>query len=189
MKNQVLYKALFISALMLMLPLLSNSSDWSVSDEENHVTLVEKIELKNAVMHELFGVLDDAFENEDRPLLANSRIGVYDAGGLLLKQDIPDEGLIPRPDLAMLLVDNSLQIQDVRSSLEQIHGLEVRAYISPSGLMVQGTKHSLEQGSKEAGIEATLPVPVAMMVDEYLWFEPAEKIRLESWRGDELLLE
>ena len=48
MKNQILYKALFISALMLMLPLLSNSSDWSVSDEENHVTLVEKIELKNA---------------------------------------------------------------------------------------------------------------------------------------------
>ena len=187
MKNQVLYKALFISALMLMLPLLSNSSDRSVSDEENHVTLVEKIELKNAVMHELFGVLDDAFENEERPLLANSRIGVYDAGGLLLKQDIPDEGLIPRPDLAMLLVDNSLQIQDVRSSLEQIHGLEVRAYISPSGFLVQGTKHSLEQGSKEAGIEATLPVPVAMMVDEYLWFEPAEKIRLESWRGDELL--
>ena len=46
-KNQVLYKALFISALMLMLPLLSNSSDWSVGDEENHVTLVEKIELKN----------------------------------------------------------------------------------------------------------------------------------------------
>ena len=53
MKNQVLYKALFISALMLMLPLLSNSSDWSVGDEENHVTFVEKIELKNAVMHEL----------------------------------------------------------------------------------------------------------------------------------------
>ena len=186
MKNQTLYKALFISALMLMLPLLSNSSDWSVSDEESHVTLVEKIELKNAVMHELFGVLDDAFENEDRPLLANSRIGVYDAAGLLLKQDIPDEGLIPRPDLAMFLVDNSLRIQDVRSSLEQIHGLEVRAFISPSGLLVQGTKHSLEQGSEEAGIEAMLPVPVAMMVDEYLWFESPEKIRLESWRGDEL---
>ncbi len=179
------------AALLLILLLLSSFSSLitptteplAVEDEPQW----QRIELSADTMKSLVGKIDLSVVGEEREVLADSRLGIYDQGGLLLRNEIPEELLLPRNDLSLLLISDKVQITAARTALSQVEGLAVREYISPSGLLVQGTNNALEQAKFSTGVVASLPVPVAMVIDESLWTLPNQLVRLESWRDDGLL--
>ena len=90
-----------------------------------------------------------------------------------------------------------LSYDDVRSELAEISGLEVREYVSPSGLMVQGTSSALLAVQNEPAVLAQWDVPLAMFLDDTLldamMFEDGiqavhgEEVRLEGWWDDQQL--
>jgi len=164
--------------------LITPVSEPEIAEEDSRW---QRIELSADTMKGLVGTLDLSIVGEERAVLADSRLGIYDQGGLLLRSDIPEELLMPRGDLLLLLITDQVQITSARSALLDIEGLVIREYISPSGLMVQGTTSALEQARFSLGIAASLPVPVAMVVDESLWVYPEQLLRLESWRDEGLL--
>ena len=53
---------------------------------------------------------------------------------------------------------------DVRNDLSEISGLEVREFISPSGLMVQGTFSALAAAQSVQSVVAQWNVPLAMFL-------------------------
>jgi len=132
---------------------------------------------------------------EYRSPTASSRIGTFDINGLQLTRPIPGEWLAPRIDLQLLIVSNEVQLLDTRHLLAEIEGLSVREFIAPSGLIVQGTVHALEQASTVAGIDSNHPVPHALLVDgtvlDILMLEDGleslqgTSMRIEGWRTDE----
>jgi hypothetical protein len=75
-----------------------------------------------------------------------------------------------------------------------MEGVSVREYISPSGLMVQGTPYALQQASLIDGVAAQHSVPMGMLVDEavldVLMLEAGtaslqgELMRIEGWRTE-----
>ncbi len=164
--------------------MLTPASAPSDAEEESQW---RRIELSADTMKDLVGSIDLSIADEERAILADSRIGIYDQSGLLLKNQIPEELLLPRDDLLMLLISDQVQIAAARATLSQVEGLAIREYISPSGLLIQGTTSSLEQAKFSKGVVASLPVPVAMVVDESLWNQPSQLIRIESWRDEGLL--
>ncbi|MDP6224161.1 MAG: S8 family serine peptidase, partial [Candidatus Poseidoniaceae archaeon] len=103
--------------------------------------------------------------------------------------------LEPRMDVQLLLIDNARHMSDVRSELSEISGLEVREYVSPSGLMVQGTAPALLAVQNEPAVIAQWDVPLAMFLDDTLldamMFEDGieaiqdQEVRLEGWWSDQ----
>ena len=57
----------------------------------------------------------------------------------------------------MLIVSNDMRFHDVRMELEQVPGLAVREFISPSGLMVQGTPEALQQADSTVQFSSAMP--------------------------------
>ena len=66
--------------------------------------------------------------------------------------------------------------------------VEVREFISPSGLMIQGTQNGLNSVSSIEGVASVQPVPLAMLVD-FTVMDSLDNtpVRIESWRADSLL--
>ena len=179
------------ASLLLTILLLSTFSSFITPASEPEIAEEDiqwqRIELSADTMKGLVGTLDLSIVGEERAVLADSRLGIYDQGGLLLRSEIPEELLTPRSDLSLLLISDQVQITAARSALLEIEGLAIREYISPSGLLVQGTSNALEQAKSSHGIIVGLPVPVAMVIDESLWTHPNQLLRLESWRAEGLL--
>ena len=67
-----------------------------------------RIELDPDVMKNLVGYLDETLTGEQRLPIAESRLGVHDVDGLLIKEDIPSEFLLPRDDLSLLIISNEI---------------------------------------------------------------------------------
>ena len=94
-------------------------------------------------------------------------------------------------DVQLLLVDNDRHMADVRNDLSEIPGLKVREFISPSGLMVQGTSSAMVAAQSVQSVVAQWDVPLAMFLDDSLldalMFEDGEgmlqgeEVRLEGW--------
>jgi len=150
---------------------------------------IDKNRILNAV-----GSEGASFIPEGRPTLAISRLGIHGVNGTLLGQELPAHTLLPRSDLALLIIDGDVELTIARSALAQIEGLEVREYISPSGLVVQGTSVALLQAGLLDQVAASLDVPLAMMADDYIlaaWSEDASgyslvgmEARIEGWRNN-----
>ena len=80
---------------------------------------------------------------------------------------------------------------DVRNDISEIPGLKVREFISPSGLMVQGTSSAMVAAQSVQSVVAQWDVPLAMFLDDslldVLMFEDGEgmlqgeEVRLEGW--------
>ena len=147
-----------------------------------------RFDLPKDSIRNLVGQLDENLSLEERPLLAHSRIGIHDAAGILFEHDIPEELIVSRSDLSLVLVSTDHRLSEVRDSISDHPGVEVREFIAPSGLMVQGTQAGLANLIDIDGVAITQPVPLAMVVDFSLMDE-GEKIpvRIESWRGESLL--
>ncbi len=166
------------------------SSDWKLfSIDENHI-------------FDALGIQSESFVPEGRSTLAISRLGIHGVNGTILANDLPPASLLAREDLSLLIIDGDYQLTDARNNLAEIDGLVVREYISPSGLVVQGTPNSLLRASVAEGVVASLDVPIAMMASDMIldaWHEDSttnidsflgpesllgEEVRIEGWRDD-----
>ena len=144
-----------------------------------------KFDLPKDSIRNFVGQLDSSQSLEDRPLVAHSRLGIHDSSGILFEQEIPEELLNSRPDLRMVLVSNEFRFAEVRAELSEQNGIEVREFISPSGLLVQGTQAGLSRLTNVEGVASVQPVPLAMVVDfSIMHAEQETHVRIESWRSE-----
>jgi hypothetical protein len=153
-----------------------------------------QFDLVDGVYAEAIGSLNEVSITETRTLTADSSIGTFDADGLHLDRALSSAWLEGRADLRLFLVDTSVELQTVRHHITAMEGVSVREYISPSGLMVQGTPYALQQASLIDGVAAQHSVPMGMLVDEavldVLMLEAGtaslqgELMRIEGWRTE-----
>ncbi|MEC8789493.1 MAG: S8 family serine peptidase [Candidatus Thermoplasmatota archaeon] len=147
-----------------------------------------KFDLPEDSIRNFVGQLDSSQSLEDRPLIAHSRLGIHDSSGILFEQEIPEELLTPRPDLRLVLVSTEFRFAEVRADISEQNGVEVREYIAPSGLLVQGTQAGLLRLAQVTGVASVQQVPLAMVVDYSMMnAEQFTPVRIESWRADSLL--
>ena len=147
-----------------------------------------KFDLPEDSIRNFVGQLDSSQSLEDRPLIAHSRLGIHDSSGILFEQEIPEELLTPRPDLRLVLVSTEFRFAEVRADISEQNGVEVREYIAPSGLLVQGTQAGLARLTQVNGVASVQQVPLAMVVDYSMMnAEQSTPVRIESWRSDALL--
>ena len=179
-------KALLLILIFLIsgMPLTNQSTQPS----EEAGTEWLRFDLPDDSIRNLVGQLDAALSLEERPLLAYSRLGIHDASGVLFETEIPEELLTVRPDLSLVLVSNEYRLSEVRASISDQSGVEVREFIAPSGLLIQGTQSGLAMVKDIEGVAAIQPVPIAMIVDFSVMDSSEEvPVRIESWRGETLL--
>ena len=186
---------------ILLILLLSPWSSLIQSEEDEPSSLMaddfEQFSIRTDAYSDFVGELDTSIEYEQRPIEANSRIGVFTTHGLETSRPLSSDVLEPRNDVRLLLVNNERNLFDVRSELSEVQGLEVREYISPSGLLVQGTVDGFDTAMGVDGIEDQLLVPLAMFLDDVfldaMLFEQetaaiyGQEIRLEGWRSEQTL--
>ncbi len=186
---------------ILLILLLSPWSSLLQSEEEEPSALVadefEQFSIRTDAYSDFVGELDTTIVQEQRPVEANSRIGVFTIHGLETSRPFSSDVLEPRNDVRLLLVNNERNLLDVRSELSEVQGIEVREYISPSGLLVQGTVDGFDSVMNVDGIEGQLLVPLAMFLDDVfldaMLFEQetaaiyGQEVRLEGWRSEHTL--
>ena len=83
---------------------------------------------------------------------------------------------------------------DARQQINEIQGLEIREFIYPSGLIIQGTPSALLEAEGLDSVSSFHSVPIAMLVQEeildVLLLEDGEqsligqRMRIQGWRGD-----
>ena len=186
---------------ILLILLLSPWSSLIQTEEEESSALMgdefEQFSIRTDAYSDFVGELDATIGHEQRPVEANSRIGVFTLHGLETSRPLSSDVLEPRNDVRLLLVNNERNLLDVRSELSEVQGLEVREYISPSGLLVQGTVDGFDSAMGVDGIEGQLLVPLAMFLDDVfldtMLFEEetaaiyGQEVRLEGWRSEQTL--
>ena len=153
-----------------------------------------QFDLVDGVYGDAVGSLSQTSSLEQRPTTAISNIGTFDLDGLHLDRPMSTEWLQGRADLRLYLIDSSVHLQTARSEMAAIEGLAVREFISPSGLMLQGTPHALAQAALIDGVVAQHQVPLGMLVDDavldvLLLADGAttlqgQLMRIESWRDE-----
>ena len=176
--------------LLLVIFLLSGIPIANQSQEVPDESGVEwvKFDLPKDSIRNFVGHLDESLSLEERPLIAHSRLGIHDSSGIMFEHDIPDELLVSRPDLKLILVSTEFRLAEVRAEISEQNGVEVREFISPSGLLVQGTQAGLSRLVDVGGIASIQPVPLALLVDfSVMDAEETTPVRIESWRADTLL--
>ena len=168
--------------------------DSSEMESEGGIEWVQ-FDLVDDVYSNAVGYSDSLLWSEHREVIAASRIGTFDLNGFQLNRHVPEEWMLARLDLSLVLISNEVLMLDVRTTLNDIPGLAVREFIAPSGLLVQGTPFALASLSSLEGIVAQHPVPLALLVDgpvlDVLMLEGGEEalqgvsMRIEGWRNDE----
>ena len=186
---------------ILLILLLSPWSSFIETEPEESTTLVgddfEQFSIRTDAYSDFVGELDSTIAQEQRAIEADSRIGVFTIHGLETSRPLSSDVLEPRNDVRLFLVNNDRNLIDVRSELSEIQGIEVREYISPSGLLIQGTVDGFNSAMDVDGIEGQLLVPLAMFLDDVfldtMLFEQGtatlvgQEIRLEGWRDEQTL--
>ena len=179
-------RALFLVLIFLLAGVPAVNQPAQIS-EETDVEWV-RFDLPKDTIRNFVGELDESLSLEERPLIAHSRLGIHDTTGILFEHEVPDELLNSRPDLALVLVSTEFRFSEVRSEIADKNGVEVREFIAPSGLLIQGTQAGLSRLGDMAGVASVQPVPLAMLVDfNVMSAEEGSPIRIESWRADSLL--
>ncbi len=168
--------------------------DSSEMESEGGIEWVQ-FDLVDGTYSDAVGYSDSSPLSEHRDIIASSRIGTFDLNGFQLDRPVPEQWLLPRLDLSLVLISNEVLMMDVRTALDDLPGLAVREFISPSGLLVQGTPFALTSLSSIDGIVAQHPVPLALLIDDavldVLMLEGGEEalqgasMRIEGWRNDE----
>ena len=161
--------------------------------ENNGIEWVS-FELKDGVYHDAVGTYDNSTIKESREVVANTILGTFSESGLELSRPISAEFLQPRDDLLLVLIDSDINLLDARARINDLEGLVIREYISPSGLVVQGAPTALEQLALLENIAAIQNVPVALIIEpnllDVLLLQGSEqsllgeRVRLEGWRGE-----
>ena len=184
-----------VFVLQILSPMLHPTGENSVSTQlEETQTEWVKFDLVDGVYSDAVGEYDNTYSLEDRPSIASSRIGDFDQFGFTASRPIPMELMQVRPDLALLIVDDSIRMEQARQQLNDIQGLMIRELIAPSGLIIQATSNSIEQASSIQGVVATHQVPLALLIDDAILdimmltdgtsALQGQTMRLEGWRNE-----
>ena len=187
---------------ILILLLMSPWSSMVGPDEESNQHLeqerdVEFFSIRTDAYTDFVGTYESSFIDEQRPVEAHSRLGKFSVNGLELNRPLSSEVLEPRMDVQLLLIDNNRHMLEVRNDLSEITGLEVREFVGPSGLMVQGTSSAFVRAQSIPSVVAQWDVPLAMFLDDSMLdamlFEggtealQGEEVRLEGWWNQQQL--
>ncbi|MAY05233.1 MAG: hypothetical protein CMB25_06530, partial [Euryarchaeota archaeon] len=187
---------------ILILLLMSPWSSMVGPDEESKQHLeqerdVEFFSIRTDAYTDFVGTYESSFMDEQRPVEAHSRLGKFSVNGLELNRPLSSEVLEPRMDVQLLLIDNNRHMLEVRNDLSEITGLEVREFVGPSGLMVQGTSSAFVRAQSIPSVVAQWDVPLAMFLDDSMLdamlFEggtealQGEEVRLEGWWNQQQL--
>ncbi len=161
--------------------------------DENQTEWV-RFDLVDGVYSDAVGEYDNTYSLEIRPSIASSRIGDFDQYGFAASRPIPMELMQARPDLALLIVDDTIRMEQARQQLNDIQGLMIREFIAPSGLIIQATANSILQASSIQGVVATHQVPLALLIDDAILdimmltdgnsALQGQTMRLEGWRDE-----
>ena len=153
-----------------------------------------RFDIKDDVYHDAVGEMDNTLIDEVRAPVAISSIGQFDEQGLELNRPIPAELMEPRFDLLLLILSDDVRMTEAREALSMIPGLEVREYIAPSGLLLQGTPSALQQAESHPAALVSHAVPLGMLIHDdlldVLLLNEGELalestlVRLEGWRND-----
>ena len=184
--------ALGILILLLMSPWSSMVEPGSEeSDSLEAERDVEFFSIRTDAYSDFVGTYDASNVLEQRAVEAHSRLGTYSIDGLELNRPLSSDVLEPRFDAQLLLINNDRNMLDVRKDLSDIPGLEVREFVGPSGLIVQGTLTAFQNAQTVPSVVAQWDVPLAMFLDDSmldaLLFEggsevlQGEEVRLEGW--------
>ena len=123
-----------------------------------------------------------------RSLWADSSIGAFTTSGLLLDPGIPPSMMTDRPDLAMVLISPETGLWEARIGILEAANVAVRTTIPPSGFLIQGTIEELESVSSLPFVAATHSVPLALIVDDRLWYEQSiTEVEVIGWKDSELV--
>ena len=190
--------ALGILILLLMSPWSSMVEPGSEeSDSLEAERDVEFFSIRTDAYSDFVGTYDASNVLEQRAVEAHSRLGTYSIDGLELNRPLSSDVLEPRFDAQLLLINNDRNMLDVRKDLSDIPGLEVREFVGPSGLIVQGTLTAFQDAQTVPSVVAQWDVPLAMFLDDSmldaLLFEggsevlQGEEVRLEGWWSDQQL--
>ncbi|MED5290684.1 MAG: hypothetical protein VX778_00510, partial [Candidatus Thermoplasmatota archaeon] len=188
--------AIGILILLLMSPWSSMVSPETESSQNLDLERnVEFFSIRTDAYSDFVGTYESSIIEEQRPIEAHSRLGIFSVNGLELNRPLTTDVLEPRMDVQLLLIDNARHMSEVRSELSEISGLEVREFVSPSGLMVQGTAPAFLAVQNEPAVIAQWDVPLAMFLDDTLldamMFEDGiaaiqdQEVRLEGWWEDQ----
>ena len=173
----------------------------SFLDSENDYEQIEwvQFDIEEGTYNDAKGILDESIELEQRSIIAETTLGVYDNTGLTLSRPVPVDWMQARHDLSLLLISNNLNMLDARNEINEIQGLEIREFIYPSGLIIQGTPSALSEAESLELVSSFHSVPIAMLVQEeildILLLEDGEqslvgqRMRIQGWRGDLGLLQ
>ena len=175
--------AIFILAIFL-LPSIQ------IPEQEQEVEEWQSFSVSAETYNDFIGEFDDSLELEDRQLIAESRIGVFSSEGFTQTVDYLPRLNEPRDDLLLLIISDEVRLREARDSLESVDGLEIREFIAPSGLVVQGTDYALISSSRMQFIDSIHAVPLAMIIENALLQGAIDgaQIRIESWRDSSGLL-
>ena len=184
-----------VFVLQILSPMLHPTGENSVSTQlEETQTEWVRFDLVDGVYSDAVGHYDDTYSLEDRPSIASSRIGDFDQYGFTASRPIPMELMQIRPDLALLIVDDSTRMEQARQQLNDIQGLMIREFIAPSGLIIQATSNSIQLASNVQGVVATHQVPLALLIDDAILdimmltdgnsALQGQTMRLEGWRDE-----
>ena len=186
LRPRTVRRAILILAIFLLSGIpITNQSVQSPAEESTDWL---RFDLPDDSIRNLVGQLEDSLSMEERSLLAHSRLGIHDASGVLFEHEIPEELLTVRPDLVLVLISTEYRFSEVRATISEQAGVEVREFIAPSGLLVQGTQNGLAMLKDIGGIASIQPVPLAMVVDfSVMELSGEEPVRIESWRAETLL--
>ena len=179
---------------ILILLLMSPWSSMVGPDEESNQHLeqerdVEFFSIRTDAYTDFVGTYESSFIDEQRPVEAHSRLGKFSVNGLELNRPLSSEVLEPRMDVQLLLIDNNRHMLEVRNDLSEITGLEVREFVGPSGLMVQGTSSAFVRAQSIPSVVAQWDVPLAMFLDDSMLDAMLFEGGTEALRGEEVRLE
>lgn len=176
--------ALFILALFLL------SSVKVPTQEQPEVEQWESFSVSADTYNDLIGHEIDSLSLENRELVAESRIGTFSSTGFQQSIDFDSSLSELRNDLQLLIISDDIRLKDAREQLLGIEELEVREFIAPSGLVVQGTQNSFAELQSLEFVHSSHGIPLAMVVEDSLLNSDSEgfEIRIESWRSEDGLL-
>ncbi len=163
------------------------SSDYIHDELPLDVTRIEISPDPNSVRDLGTPIIVEGQEGQ-RGLWADSSIGTYTTSGLLLDSDVPSSMLGARSDLMMVLISPETALWDARVSILEAANVAVRTTIPPSGFLIQGASDELESVSSLPFVEASHPVPLALIVENRLWDQQSiTEVEVIGWKDAELV--
>ena len=113
--------AIGILILLLMSPWSSMVSPETESSQNLDLERnVEFFSIRTDAYSDFVGTYESSTIEEQRPIEAHSRLGIFSVNGLELNRPLTTDVLEPRMDVQLLLIDNARHMSDVRSELSEI---------------------------------------------------------------------